>query len=69
MPKKGAPFRRKREDTLVGTVEKQYGVTFYDSNSKDVRSDMKLGRYLRENGLPSLSKALESVERASNKKK
>lgn len=48
-------FRKKRDDTLIGTIEKEYGVDF------GVRSDTKLGTYLEENGLPSLSKALKNV--------
>jgi len=48
-------FRRKREDTLIGNIEKKYDVDF------KVRTDMKLGTYLKEKGLPSLSKALDKV--------
>lgn len=48
-------FRRKREDTLIGNIEKKYDVDF------KVRNDMKLGTYLKEKGLPSLSKALDKV--------
>jgi hypothetical protein len=62
MNKSKPDFRRKRSDTQIGTIEKQYGVNF------DARSDMKLGRYLKEKGFPSLSKALERVERATKKK-
>ena len=50
-------FRRKREDTKIGTIEKQYGVSF------GVRSDMQLGKYLKQKGLPSLSKALDKAAR------
>ncbi len=50
-------FRRKRSDTHVGSVEKKYNVNF------DVRSDMKLGKFLKENGFPSLSKALKQAEK------
>ena len=50
-------FRRKREDTKIGTIEKQYGVNF------GARSDMKLGKYLKQKGFPSLSKALEKAIR------
>jgi hypothetical protein len=49
-------FRRKRGDTLISTVEKEYGVDF------GVRSDMKLEKYLEEKGFPSLSKALRRIE-------
>ncbi len=48
-------FRKKREDTRIGTIEKAYKVDF------GARSDMKLGTYLKNNGLPSLSKALDKV--------
>jgi len=48
-------IRRKREDTLIKNIEKKYDVDF------NVRSDMKLGTYLKEKGLPSLSKALDKV--------
>jgi hypothetical protein len=50
-------FRKKRKDTLIKTIEKKYGVDF------DVRSDQKLGAYLKEEGLPSLSKALEKIQK------
>lgn len=48
-------FRRKRGDSLVRNLEKEYGVDF------DVRGDMKLSTYLKEKGLPSLAKALKQV--------
>jgi len=50
-------IRRKRIDTKIGTIEKQYGVKFH------VRSDMKLGNYLRKKGLPSMSNALKKIQR------
>ena len=50
-------FRKKREDTKIKTIEKKYGVDF------GVRSDKKLGAYLKEEGLPSLSKALEKIQK------
>lgn len=56
-------IRRKRADTKVGSVEKQYGVDF------DVRSDMELGKFLKKNGYPSLSKALNEIGRIQQKKK
>ncbi len=62
MKRSKTQFRQKRSDTKIGTVEKQYGVDF------GVRTDMKLGNYLKEKGLPSLSKALDSVERKSRHK-
>lgn len=48
-------IRRKREDTLIKNIEKKYDVNF------NVRGDMKLGTYLKDKGLPSLSKALDKV--------
>ena len=39
--------------TKVGVIAEQYGV------SLGVRSDMKLGNYLKKKGYPSLSKMLE----------
>lgn len=48
-------IRRKREDALIKNIEKKYDVDF------KVRGDMKLGTYLKEKGLPSLSKAIEKV--------
>mgnify|MGYP001566171975 CR=1 FL=1 len=50
-------IRKKRADTRVGTVEKQYGRDF------GVRSDKKLGNYLEEQGFPSLSKLLNATRR------
>ena len=48
-------IRRKREDTLIKNIERKYNVDF------GVRGDMTLGTYLKEKGLPSLSKALDKV--------
>jgi len=53
---KQGKFSAKRSDTQVGTIEKQYGVNF------GVRSNMKLSTYLKRQGLPSMSKALQQVE-------
>jgi len=50
-------IREKRADTLIGTIEKEYGVDF------GVRSDTKLGTYLEKSGAPSLSKALKSLNK------
>ena len=55
-------IRQKRSDTKIGTIEKKYGVDL------GARSDMRLGNYLKKEGLPSMSKALKSVERKSSKK-
>lgn len=50
--KKGA-IRKKRADTHIGTIEKKYGKDY------GVRSDMRLGTYLRKNGYSSLSALLK----------
>ncbi len=49
-------FRAKRGDTKIGTIEKEFGVDF------GVRSDTELGTYLKNQGLPSLAKALKIVK-------
>lgn len=60
MAGKDPQFRQKRSDTKIGNIEKQYGVDF------GVRSDMKLGAFLKEKGFPSLSKALNRAEKKSS---
>lgn len=45
----GGQLRDKRDDTHMGTIEKQYGRDF------DVRSDMHLGTYLKQHGVKSLN--------------
>ena len=57
-----AQIRRKRSDAKIGTIEKQYDVDF------NVRSDMKLGKFLKDNGIPSLSKALKQVDKIQKRK-
>ena len=47
-------IREKRADTLMGTIEREYGTDF------GVRADMKLGTYLEREGLDSLSQALHN---------
>ncbi len=47
-------LRDKRDDTHMGTIERQYGRDF------GVRSDMELGTYLRENGIKSLNDLIQS---------
>lgn len=47
-------FRAKRQDTLVGTIERQYGIDLH------ARSDMKLGNLLNERGFDSLSQLLDA---------
>lgn len=42
-------LRDKRNDTRVGSIEKQYGLDL------KVRSDMHLGTYLKENNIESLN--------------
>ncbi len=51
---KRTPFRKKRSDTKMQTIEKKYGKDF------GVRSDKKLGNYLKEKGYDSLSDLLNS---------
>ncbi len=46
---KSGELRDKRDDTHMGTIEKQYGRNF------DVRSDMHLGTYLKQHGVNSLN--------------
>ena len=46
-------FTPKRYDTRVGTIEKKYGVEL------GVRSDKKLGLYLKEKGYKSLAEMLK----------
>ncbi len=55
-------FRQKRSDAKMGNIEKKYGVDF------GVRSDKKLGNYLKEQGYPSLSKLLQSKKDGKEKK-
>jgi hypothetical protein len=47
-------LRHKREDTHMGTVEKEYGRNF------GVRSDMELGKFLQEKGFQSLHELIQS---------
>jgi hypothetical protein len=47
-------LRDKRDDTHMGTIEKQYDRDF------GVRSDMQLGTYLREKGIKSLNDLIQS---------
>lgn len=42
-------LRQKRSDTLIGTIEDQYNIDL------NVRSDMELGNYLKENKIESLN--------------
>ena len=51
--------RRKRNDTLVGTIEKKYGVDL------NYRSDARLKTVLRETGAPSMTKLLEMTRKKS----
>jgi hypothetical protein len=47
-------LRKKRDDTYVGTIEKQYNRDF------ETRSDMHLGTLLKNNNLNSLNDLIES---------
>ncbi len=42
-------LRDKRDDTHIGTIEKQYGIDL------GVRSDMQIGTYLEEHDIKSLN--------------
>ncbi len=46
-------IRKKRSDTKIKTIERKYG------KDLKVRSDMKLGTFLKENGYRSLSEMLK----------
>ncbi len=46
---KSGLLRDKRDDTHIGTIEKQYGLDL------GVRSDMQLGTYLKKNNIKSLN--------------
>lgn len=51
---KSGQLRDKRDDTLMGTLEKKYDRDF------GVRSDMELGTYLKQNGIASLNDLINS---------
>lgn len=50
-------LRDKRDDTHMGTIERQYGRNF------EVRSDMHLGTYLKQNGYASLNDLIHDRKR------
>lgn len=47
-------FRKKRDDTTVGSIERQYGINL------NARTDMLLGNLLRERGFESFSQLLKA---------
>jgi len=49
---KSGELKKKESDTMMERIEKKYGKDF------GVRSDKKLGNYLKEKGYESLSKML-----------
>ena len=55
--------RKKRSDTKMRTIEKKYGKDF------GVRSDKKLGNYLKDMGYRSLSELLTKSRKSSGRKK
>lgn len=56
MPRaKTGQYKQKRSDTQMGTIEKMYGKDF------GVRSDKRLGNYLKEKGYQSLSELLRNA--------
>jgi len=54
MTKERSTFRQKRSDTLIKSIEKTYGKDF------GVRSDKKLGTFLKEKGYESLYQLLKN---------
>jgi len=54
---KGGRYREKRSDTLVGTIEKRYGVRL------NARSDAQLHTVLKRYGAASLSQLLKKAHR------
>ncbi len=54
-------IRQKRGDTLIGTIEKQYGVDL------GYRSDAQLHTVLEKEGVPSLSKLLKITQESKKK--
>lgn len=51
---KDGELRDKRNDTHMGTIEKQYNRDF------GVRSDKELGNFLKDNGIASLNDLIHS---------
>ena len=51
---KNGELRDKRDDTLMRTIERQYKRNF------DVRGDMKLGNFLKREGVDSLNDPLHN---------
>ena len=51
---KSGPLRDKRDDTHMGTIEKQYG------RDLGVRSTMQLGTFLKREGIASLNDLIKS---------
>jgi hypothetical protein len=47
-------LRDKRDDTHIGTIEREYNRDY------GVRSDMELGNFLKQNGIPSLNDLIHS---------
>lgn len=47
-------LRDKRDDTHIGTIERQYGIDL------GVRSDMQLGTYLEKHGTKSLNDLIQN---------
>lgn len=53
-------IRRTRSDAKIGSLEDKHGVDF------GVRSDKKLGQFLKETGFSSLTKALKEAKKNKN---
>lgn len=54
---KQGTFSKKRGDSRIENIEQRYNVDF------GVRSDMKLGKFLKQEGFDSLGKALREVRK------
>jgi hypothetical protein len=52
-------IRKKRSDTLVGTLRREYGQTF----AEGYRSDAKLGSVLKREGVETLDQLLDQQRR------
>ncbi len=58
---KNGRIQKKRGDTLVKTIEKQYKIDL------GYRGDAKLSTVLRNEGAPSLSKLIQMIETSRSK--
>lgn len=54
---KAGPLRAKREDALIGEIEKKYGI------DTGMRSDAQLGTALKRHKVPSLKALVEKLRK------